>query len=68
MEITRVGPDGAPSSTADGNTLNACTNDRQKVMASPGSSSGSSTVRKRAAAPAPSVAAAFSSAGSTPLT
>ena len=38
--MTRVGPAGAPSSTAEGNTENVCTKDRQKVMAKPGSSSG----------------------------
>ena len=38
--MTRVGPAGAPSSTADGNTEKACTKDRQKVIARPGSSSG----------------------------
>ena len=40
IEMTRVGPAGAPSSTADGNTENACTNDRQKQIARPGASSG----------------------------
>ena len=38
--MTRVGPAGAPSSTADGNTENACTNDEAAVIASPGISSG----------------------------
>ena len=32
MEITRVGPAGAPSSTAEGNTENACTKDSASVM------------------------------------
>ena len=39
-EMTRVGPAGAPSSTADGKTAKSCTKDRQKVMANPGSSNG----------------------------
>ena len=38
--MTRVGPDGAPTSTAEGNTENACTKARQNVVASPGASSG----------------------------
>ena len=63
----RVGPAGAPSSTADGNTENSWTKDRQKVIARPGASRGSSTRVKRFQGPAPSVAAAFSSAGSMPL-
>jgi len=40
IEITRVGPAGAPSSTADGNTENAWTNARQNAIVTPGSSSG----------------------------
>src|SRR5689334_1238102 len=68
MEMTRVGPAGAPSSTADGNTENACTNDKQNVMARPGIRSGQKMWRKRCRGAAPSVAAAFSRAGSTPVT
>ena len=45
--MTRVGPAGAPSSTADGNTEKACTKDRQNVIARPGTSSGRKTWRKR---------------------
>src|SRR2546430_2709574 len=40
MEMTRVGPAGEPSKMAEGNTENACTNDRQKHIARPGASSG----------------------------
>ena len=38
--MTRVGPAGAPSSTADGKTEKAWTKQRQKVIASPGARSG----------------------------
>jgi len=66
--MTRVAFAGSPTSTAEGNTENACTNDRQKVMLRPGSSKGKKICRKRAAGRAPSVAAACSSAGSMPVT
>ena len=66
--MTRVGPAGAPSRIAEGNTEKACTKDRQSVIAKPGSSNGNKMVQNRRRGPAPSVAAAFSSAGSIPLT
>jgi hypothetical protein len=66
--MTRVGPAGAPSRIADGNTEKACTNDRHSVNARPGSSSGNKMVQNRRRGPAPRVAAAFSSPRSIPLT
>ena len=66
--MTRVGPAGAPKRIADGNTEKACTNDRQSVIARPGSSNGKRMLQNRRRGPAPSVAAAFSNAGSIPLT
>ena len=40
IEMTRVGPAGDPSSTADGKTENACTKARQNAIAMPGIRSG----------------------------
>ena len=67
IEITRVGPDGAPRRTAEGNTAKACTKVRQAATTSPGTSNGSMTWRKRCQLFAPWVAAARSSAGSIPV-
>ena len=53
MEITRVGPAGAPSKTAEGKTEKACTKDKQMVMASPGINKGKKIWRKRDVARAP---------------
>jgi len=44
MEITRVGPAGAPSRTAEGKTEKACAEERQKTIAKPGISSQSKGV------------------------
>lgn len=64
--MTRVSFAGSPTSWADGNTENAITNERQKVIARPGASRGSVIRRKRWLQLAPSVAAAFSKEGSMP--
>src|SRR3974377_407343 len=67
LEITRVAPAGAPSSTAEGNTEKVCTKDRQRLIASPCASSGIRMWIKRALAFAPKVAAACSKDGSMPV-
>ena len=44
--MTRVGPEGWPSSTAEGNTEKAMTKFRQNEMAIPGTISGKRTLQK----------------------
>ncbi len=67
IEITRVGPLGWPTRTADGKTLKLATKPSEKATAMPGARSGRVTRRNACQGPAPSVRAARSRSGSMPL-
>src|SRR5437763_9224209 len=66
IEMTRVVLVGLPTRYADGNTENASTKVRQKVMARPGASSGKVICQNRRRGLAPRVDAAASRLGSIP--